>query len=436
MKKLTFVLALGLAGAAVAGVPTVSDVTVVKASNRVLKMSYTLSGGPGIVMLSVTTNGVSVGEANLAAVSGDVNTIVENGTHAFTWNLKDTPLGAMKDGVRGASVSLVCRPLDNPPDYLVVKLSEDAASPRYTFAESADGLAGGLTNSSAYWTDLLVLRRIHARNVPWTMGSPTFANGYNASSSGAAHEVTLTNDYWAAVFQFTRGQWAATTTRPCPGQYKFSDRRPVDSVTIEATDTATQSKRPALRGDQSAAYRYPAAPHPDSLLGLLRARTGLAFDLPGEAMWEFAARAGQPEEQWGDGTPATAANLPGRFKDNGGTWADGTWPEAATTGVTNATAEVGSYAPSAFGLYDMHGNANEHCLDWYEADVSALNGAINANGDVTLSGATGEKTVSKGGCLGNDFGNCLPSRRYSVTVGGGGRAEGFRVFIHSLDPRL
>lgn len=436
MKKISFVLALGLAGAAVAGVPTVSDVTVVKASNRALRVSYTLSGGPGIVMLSVKTNGVSVGEANLSDVSGDVNTIVENGAHAFTWNLKDTPLGAAKDGIRGASVSLVCRPIDNPPDYLVVKLSEGAAAPRYTFAESVEGLPGGLTNSSAYWTDLLVLRRIHARNVPWTMGSPTFANGYHSSSSGAAHEVTLTNDYWAAVFQFTRGQWAATTTRPCPGQYKFSDRRPADSVVIEATDTAMQNRRPALRGDQSAAYRYPAAPHPDSLLGLLRTRTGLAFDLPGEAMWEFAARAGQPVEQWGDGTPATAANLPGRFGANGGTWADGKWPDAATTGVTNATAEVGSYAPSAFGLYDMHGNANEHCLDWYEADVSALNGAINANGDNTLSGVAGEKTVSKGGHLGCDYNGCLPSRRSSVDVGGGGRAEGFRVFIHAIDPRL
>lgn len=436
MKKLTFVLALALVGAAFAGVPTVSDVKVVKATNRLLKMDYTLTGGPAVVMLSVTTNGVPVGGANLMAVSGDINTIVSaDGRHSFAWHLKDTPLGAGRKDIQ-ASVSLVCRPLDNPPDYLVVNLSEKAQSPRYTFVERAEDLVGGLTANSAYWTDRLVLRRIHARNIPWVMGCEPFSDHRSASASGAPHEVTLTNDYWAAVFQLTRGQWAAVTSRTCPGQYKFSDRRPVDSVFVERADTARVDRAPALRGDLTETYRYPAAPHADSFLGLLRARTGLAFDLPGEAMWEFAAKAGTADEQWGDGSPAVAANLPGRFNGNGGTLDGGVWPDPATADVTCGTAEVGSFAPNGFGLYDLHGNVNELCLDWHEADVSGLNGAVNANGGKTLTGADGAENVSKGGCLGSGFDGCLPSRRYLVNAGSGGRAEGFRVFIHTLDPRL
>lgn len=439
MKKISLVMVLSVAAAWAAfagGVPTVSDMKVVKATNRLLKMDYTLTGGPAIVMLSVTTNGVAVGGANLMAVSGDVNTIVSSdGRHSFAWHLKDTSLGADRKDIQ-ASVSLVCRPLDNPPDYLVVNLSEKAPSPRYTFAESAEDLAGGLTANSAYWTDRLVLRRIHARNIPWVMGCEPFSDRGSASSSGAPHEVTLTNDYWAAVFQLTRGQWSAVTSRPCPGQYRFSDRRPVDSVSVERADTAREDRAPALRGDLTETYRYPAAPHAASFLGLLRARTGLAFDLPGEAMWEFAAKAGTTDEQWGDGSPAIAANLPGRFGGNGGTLDGGAWPDPTTADVTCGTAEVGSSAPNGFGLYDLHGNVNELCLDWYETDIGGLNGAVNVSGDKTLTGADGTKNVSKGGCLGSGFADCLPSRRYSVNVGSGGRAEGFRVFIHTPDPRL
>ena len=436
MKKSTLAMLLSMAAAwaAVAGVPTVSDMKVVKSTNRLLKMDYTLTGGPAIVMLSVTTNGVPVGGANLMAVSGDVNTIVSaDGRHSFAWRLKDTPLGAERKDIR-ASVSLVCRPLDNPPDYLVVNLSEKAPSPRYTFAERAEDLAGGLTVNSAYWTDRLVLRRIRARNIPWVMGCEPFSDRGSASAAGAPHEVTLTNDYWAAVFQLTRGQWAAVTSRPCPGQYKFSDRRPVDSVAIERSDTAREDRPSALRGDGTEEFRYPAAPHPASFLGLLRARTGLAFDLPGEAMWEFSAKAGTTDEQWGDGSPALRGNLSARFADNAGL-VNGMWPDPTTSDITCGTAEVGSYAPNGFGLYDMHGNANELCLDWYEKDAQTQ-GSINACGGKTLSGADGTANVSKGGALGTTYDGCLPSRRYSVNVGAGGRAEGFRVFIHSLDPRL
>ena len=435
-KFLTLVLSVVSVLIATAGAPMASDMRVVKATNKLLKMDYVLSDGPAIVMLSVATNGVSVGGANLTAVSGDVNTIVSgDGPHSFTWNLKDTPLGAARKDLK-ASIKLVCRPLDNPPDYLVVNLAEKTSAPRYMFMETEGDLPGGIASNSAYWTDRIVMRRIHARNIPWVMGCQSFSDRWSASFSGLPHEVTLTNDYWAAVFPFTRGQWAAVTSRTCPGQYKFSERRPVDTVVIERKDTAQENKIPALRGDQSETCRYPHPPHAASLLGLLRARTGLAFDLPGEAMWEYAAKAGTTDEQWGDGSPAVAANLPGRFGGNGGTLDGGQWPDPKTADVSCGTAEVGSYAANRFGLYDLHGNVNELCLDWHENDVRGLGGAINANGDKTLSGAAGEKNVSKGGCLGSGYDGCLSSRRYSVIVGNGGRAEGFRVFIHTIDPRL
>lgn len=62
-------------------------------------------------------------------------------------------------------------------------------------------------------------------------------------------------------------------------------------------------------------------------------------------------------------------------------------------GATNGTAIVGSYEPSSWGLYDMHCNVGECCLDWYVDDLLSTNpnwatGAPNCDGQTCADGKT------------------------------------------------
>ena len=77
----------------------------------------------------------------------------------------------------------------------------------------------------------------------------------------------------------------------------------------------------------------------------------------------------------------------------------------AVTTPENGTAVCGSYPPNAFGLYDMHGNVYDFCLDWYKEDILSLGGAVNVEDGVisTASGHEGKRSiVRKGGNWGQN----------------------------------
>jgi formylglycine-generating enzyme required for sulfatase activity len=186
-------------------------------------------------------------------------------------------------------------------------------------------------------------------------------------------------------------------------------------------------------------YSWPKAPFPSSFLGLLRSKTGLDFDLPGEAQWEFAARAGHGSGFWGDGSVVknndTDANLNrlGRNERNGGRIYNGSsyGNPAASCGFTNGTAVVGSYAPNDWGLYDVHGNVWELCLDWISDDISDFGGRVNIDPEspaLNLSGTSGTTRVMRGGSWYYGAGNCRPAVRNSFSSPTSrGNDGGFRV---------
>ena len=93
----------------------------------------------------------------------------------------------------------------------------------------------------------------------------------------------------------------------------------------------------------------------------MRTRSGgYQFDLPTEAQWEFACRAATGSA-FCDGNEIGVAN-------NGNTLANVTdygWV-GDNTGAGETVMPVGLKKPNGFGLYDMHGNLWEWCLDFYD----------------------------------------------------------------------
>ena len=82
--------------------------------------------------------------------------------------------------------------------------------------------------------------------------------------------------------------------------------------------------------------------------------------------------------------------MPGRYNGNGGADSD-----AATVTAEKGTAIAGSYAPNDWGLYDMYGNVQEWCLDYFMEDPSQFRGAVNTSATQAghiLRGATYQGT--------------------------------------------
>src|SRR5690606_14107996 len=81
----------------------------------------------------------------------------------------------------------------------------------------------------------------------------------------------------------------------------------------------------------------------------LSQKEGVVYRLPTEAEWEYVCRAGTTTAF------STGDTLPDGFqKHDNGNWT----PKAVSL-------HVGKTPPNAFGVYDMHGNVEEWCLDWY-----------------------------------------------------------------------
>ena len=421
--------AVATAGAAIT---EVSNVTMSQAANRQVTITYQLADAPAVVTLDIQTNAntsaaandpgwTSIGGQFVCNAQGDVWTQVSGkATYTITWQPDKSWTGDDGEGFKiaanGARARVTAWPLDNTPDYMVVDISAAAQPNTQKYYPSVDFLPGGLLGNDDYRTTKIVMRKIMAKDMTWTMGSTALESLNRNATREATHSVTLDSNYYIGVFEVTQDQWALIQTdRPTPAYYNnasYRAMRPVEQVSYNEIRNAANS------GTANTAYDWPNDPNPGSFLGILRTKTGIDFDLPSEAQWEFAARAGNGSTKWGNGSGIvnsdTDGNLNslGRYQRNGGKPSSS--DPAASVSADNATAIVGSYAPNNWGLYDMHGNVWEWCLDWREDDITSFNGRVNIDSSdptKTLSGASGSGRVGRGGAWNAGAGYCRPAYR-------------------------
>lgn len=404
----------------VAAVPEVNSVTMTQARDRTVTIAYNLSE-PAVVTLDLVTNSpagwVSIGVENVMKVSGDVWKLVSGGDHEITWHPdKDWTGNTVKLAAGGVKAVVTAWATDDTPDYMVVDISSGVARKTVNFYPSEKHLPGGLLGNDAYRLTKIVMRRINAANVLWTMGS-NFESGRIAASE-AAHTVSLVRNYYIGVFELTQGQFAEVTgIGDMSGVRTHADSplRPLNSVSYNKMRSApctSAGKNDYLGGG------WPNPPYADSFLDQLRTRTGVDFDLPTEAEWEFACRSGTHEGQWNDGSAKTDANLPGE-------WLNGQQSSEAIP------QPCGLHAPSKWGLYDMHGNVYELCHDWSQDDITGLGGVANvdpSNPLNRLDGTTGSTRVRRGGACHTGSYACSASiRNVGYNPAGGDARWGYRL---------
>ena len=351
MKNLLMTCGVLTAFAAVADYPQIVDskVTFDQDSQRLVTVTYKLAEAPAIVTIDIQTNGVSIGAENFASVDGAVNRLVtEAGTEqTILWQPRnDWPDRRLRNIPISARVTAWST--NHPPTYMVVDLTqtnreESVAAMRYY--ECAEAVPLGVSNV-LYKTDRLVMRRIPAANVEWRMGYGFPEKTSRSYIASTYRFVTFTKDYYIGIYELTEMQYARIRGNALPE---------VDG-TLPVRRNAINSHWGYMRGEYvGGPYEWPQKGHavdPTRGLGQLRALTGIEFDLPTEAQWEFACRAG-----------TLTALYSGKNMNVNNPWrADENCNEIGWV-ATGSYHEVGLKPCNAWGLYDMIGNASEICLD-------------------------------------------------------------------------
>ena len=364
-KRILTVMMMAVGMAALADEPRVSDVKAQQRYpwNALVDIDYTITGDTtGLNLLfSVEDkqNNKTYTPANFLAQPSKAE-----GTHRVTWSPKD-------DGVSIVSTNIVVSvlltrevtPTPQTAEYLVIDLSGGPTATSYPVKQLDSVPSGGWTTE--YKTTKLVLRKL-------------VGGTFDMIQDDTNVITTITKPFYIGVFEVTQKQYELVMgSNPCETKYGKGDEYPVYYVSYND-----------IRGS-SAGAGWPASSSVDSgsFLGKIRSRTGRALDLPTEAQWEYACRAGS----------ATTYSY--------GDSADGQYMwYKKNSDLTSHT--VGTKPQNEWGLYDMHGNVYEWTLDWWE---ESLTGGNDPKGS-----QSGSKRVVRGGCFKDSADFCTSAFRQDV----------------------
>jgi eukaryotic-like serine/threonine-protein kinase len=189
-----------------------------------------------------------------------------------------------------------------------------------------------------------------------------------ASDEGPQHEVKVLEFYMGQNL-LTQAQWQSIMGNN-PSKFKGDNNLPVDSVSwLDAMDFCQK----------------------------LSKKTGKTYRLSSESEWEYACRAGTTTPfAFGEIINPTVVNYDGSYTSAGE--------------YRQKTTAVGSFPPNFFGLYDMHGNLWEWCLDEYVNNYRNTPVDGNPSGDIKTRNPN-ENRLLRGGSWNNNARNCRSTHR-------------------------
>ncbi len=243
-------------------------------------------------------------------------------------------------------------------------------------------------------------------NDMFTCGSTVSETLRNSAREGLVN-IKLDQDYWMAVFELTQDQLSHITNGFTHANYEHPIYISYD----------------AMRGTLEQGINWPTTVHTvasDSVLAVFREKTGLDLDLPTEAQWEYACRAGTAtpfhddvfKESYTTNDYNTSLMTLGRFILNG-----------------NALTSVGLYQPNTWGLYDMHGNAYEWCLNLKADDINPGNLDYLLN-PVGPASTTPVDRMVRSGCFASTSKDCRSASRSPAPPR---YSYGFRLVVPAAD---
>lgn len=281
-----------------------------------------------------------------------------NGTHKFVWDAAAELPGRR---IVGAKVRASCDRFDGSQDiYLVFDLSggKDATSYPHRYTTQGPDLANDVCRTTELW-----LRRVPSGS--FMRGNPACVDGKSVSTGYLPyHQVNLTKAYYLGVFELTQQQYYLMEgTWPSYFSYE-PDRatRPVEKVSLTG-----------FRGANSQNGWYDDSALSAGPLSRLRAKCGFdTLDLPSEAQWERAARAGVEGATypWGNDVDSSRER-------NSQTPGVTTSVTESTPAAEGGTEKVGMHEPNPWGFYDMGGNVSELSTSGYA--YNGKNGMVVAD---------------------------------------------------------
>jgi formylglycine-generating enzyme required for sulfatase activity len=277
------------------------------------------------------------------------------------------------------------------------------------------------------------------------MGSPEGENGHKTDEA-PQHEVEITRPFYLATCAVTVGQF-----RDFVRETGYKTDAEKDGLGGTGYDAKTRSLPVGRKPDYT--WRNPGFEQGDdhpvvnvswndsvAFCRWLKGKEGKVYRLPTEAEWEYACRAGTQTRFWSGDEDSSlngvaniadqslkekvvkhifAADPPSKKKIEKTlvSWDDG-YP---------FTSPVGRFRSNPFGLFDMHGNVDQWCADWYEKEYYRNSPAAGPRGP-----GSGLSRVVRGSSWHSYAGIARAARRFSAIPDNGNRALGFRVALPAV----